>query len=178
MLYGYKHILNYETQETNNGFHMEESALVAQFAAWVNALGSISQASPLLQARMLKEVKTIADRLDARREKGLAYGYERRVLIEDPDRWSLAAIILRPGQQTQPHNHGGWGCAVTIQGIERDRRFIQDDSGDLVLASEFEYPAGTGYIFDALDVHQPVGADPRQVTVALHFLVHESKLTE
>ncbi len=30
-----------------------------------------------------------------------------------------------------------------------------------------------GYIFDAADVHKPVGADPRQVTVALHFQVHE-----
>jgi predicted metal-dependent enzyme (double-stranded beta helix superfamily) len=96
------------------------------------------------------------------------------VLYEEPERWSLAAIILRPGQQTHPHDHGGWGCAVTVKGVERDRRFVHDESGRLALRSELDYPPGTGYIFDAVDVHQPFGADPRRVTVALHFLVHQS----
>jgi hypothetical protein len=37
-----------------------------------------------------------------------------------------------------------------------------------------DYPAGAGYVFSAADVHQPLGADPRRLTVALHFLVHDS----
>jgi hypothetical protein len=60
---------------------------------------------------------------------------------------------------------------VTVQGVERNRLFIDDGSGSLVLSSEHDYPPGTGYVFDASDIHQPVGADPRRVTVALHFLV-------
>ena len=41
---------------------------------------------------------------------------------------------------------------------------------------EHVFPAepGTGYVFDSADVHQPLGADPRRVTVALHFLVQEA----
>jgi predicted metal-dependent enzyme (double-stranded beta helix superfamily) len=152
----------------------EERAVVARFIARVNALGPLSQASPALQARLLEEVKTVARRVDGSIEAGVASGYDRRVLYEDPDHWSLAAIILRPGQRTHPHDHGGWGCAVTVQGVERDRRFVYDTSGNLVLSGERDYPPGMGYVFDAADVHQPVGADPRRVTVALHFLVHES----
>jgi predicted metal-dependent enzyme (double-stranded beta helix superfamily) len=154
---------------------VDEGAVVARFVARVNALGPLSHASPAIQARVLEEVKTVARRIDASAEAGVASGYGRRVLYEDPGHWSLAAIILRPGQRTHPHDHGGWGCAATVQGVERDRRFVHDASGELVLSGERDYPPGTGYVFDAADVHQPVGADPRQVTVALHFLVHESR---
>ena len=147
-----------------------ERAVVARFAARVNALGPLSKASPALQTSLLEELRAVARRLDGGTEAGVASGYERRILRDDPAGWSLAAIILRPGQQTNPHDHGRWGCAVTVQGVERDRRFVHDASGNLLLTSERDYPPGYGYIFDAADVHQPVGADPRCVTVALHFL--------
>lgn len=152
----------------------EEDVVVARFAARVNALGSLFQDSPALQARLLAEVKMVAQRIDGSAEAGALSGYDRRVLHDVPNNWSLAVISLRPGQQTEVHDHGGWGCAVTVQGTERDRRFIKDASGNLVLSSERDYPAGTGYVFDPVAVHQPVGADPWQVTVALHFLVHDS----
>jgi hypothetical protein len=58
--------------------------------------------------------------------------------------------------------------------MERDRRFVYDALGNLVMTIERDYRPGTGYLFDAVDVHQPFGADPQRVTVALHFLVHES----
>jgi predicted metal-dependent enzyme (double-stranded beta helix superfamily) len=157
---------------------LDEGAVVARFVAMVNALGPLSQASPVLQARLLEEVKTVARHINGSAEAGSASGYDRRVLYEDPDCWSLAAIILRPGQQTHPHDHDGWGCAATVQGIERDQRFIRDASGNLVLSSARDYPPGTGYVFDPVDIHQPLGADPRQVTVALHFLVHEKSHKE
>ena len=152
-----------------------ERAAVAGFVARVNALGPLSPASPALQARLMEEVKAVAQRLDGSPEAGLAEGihpgYDRRVLHEDPAGWTLALIVLQPGQQTDPHNHGGWGGAVTVQGVERDRRFVHDTSGNLVLSGERDYPPGTGYLFNPSDVHQPVGGDPRRATVALHFLV-------
>jgi predicted metal-dependent enzyme (double-stranded beta helix superfamily) len=123
---------------------------------------------------MLIEVKTVARSVDVSSAAGTASGYDRRVLYEDPGHWSIAAVILRPGQQTECHDHGGWGCAVTVQGVERNRIFAHDASGNLVLSGEHDYPRGTGYVFDAPEVHQPLGADPQKVTVALHFLVHES----
>lgn len=147
---------------------------VARFAARVNALGPLDPTPPEFQEYLLADVRRVARRLDVSAETGASSGCTRRVLYEDPGRWSLAAIILRPGQQTQPHNHGGWGCAVTVQGVECDRRFIRDATGNLVLHSERDYPPGTGYVFDALDIHQPLGVDSQEVTVALHFLVHGS----
>jgi len=121
---------------------------------------------------MLKEVEKVARAVDASAEQGTASGYGRRVLYEDPTSWSIAAISLRPGQHTERHDHGGWGCAVTVQGIERNRVFVHGAAGNLVPSGERDYPQGGGYIFDAADVHEPVGADPQRVTVALHFLVH------
>jgi predicted metal-dependent enzyme (double-stranded beta helix superfamily) len=152
----------------------EESVVVESFAAWVNALGPLSQVSPTLRARLFREVAKVARHVNVSTETGTASGYGRRVLYEDPQRWSLAAISLRPGQSTELHDHSSWGCAVTVQGIERNRCFAQDASGNLVLSSEHDYPQGTGYVFEAVDVHQPLGADPERVTVALHFLVHVS----
>ena len=107
----------------------KERAAVANFVARVNALGPLLPASLAIQSRLLEEVTTVAQLIDASTEAGAASGYGRRVLHEDSASWSLAAIILRPGQQTEPHNHGGWGCAVTIQGVERDRRFSHSASG-------------------------------------------------
>jgi predicted metal-dependent enzyme (double-stranded beta helix superfamily) len=159
---------------TRQGQAWKERMAVDLFVARVNSFGSLSQASRALQARLLEEVKRVARYIDAGAEAGKASGYDRRVLYEDPHRWSLAAIIMRPGQQTEMHDHGGWGCAVTVQGVERERRYIHDASDNLVLTGERNYPPGTGYLFDPADVHQPLGADPWQVTVALHFLVHDS----
>jgi predicted metal-dependent enzyme (double-stranded beta helix superfamily) len=78
---------------------------------------------------------------------------------------------LRNGQQTEAHDHDGWGAVVTVQGIERDRRYQMDDSGELRLVFEKDFPPGTGYLFDPADIHQPVGADQSQLTIALHLLV-------
>jgi predicted metal-dependent enzyme (double-stranded beta helix superfamily) len=153
-------------------------APVAHFIATVAGFGPLSAAAPELRVRLLEAVKSVARRLDLHAETGAASGYDRRVLHDDPSGWSLAAIILRPGQQTHPHDHDGWGCAATVQGVERDRRFGHDAGGRLVLCDERDYPPGTGYLFDAADVHQPVGADPQRVTVSLHFLVQERRTAD
>jgi hypothetical protein len=143
--------------------------LIAQFGQ----LGSPA-ASPTEQARSLTIVKAVAERLDPSGCPGRESGYARCVISEDPAGWSLAAIVLQPGQSTPAHDHGGWGGAVTLQGIERDLRFGIDGAGDSKLLGEREYPSGTGYTFSPDDVHQPVGADPNGVTVALHFLASSS----
>jgi predicted metal-dependent enzyme (double-stranded beta helix superfamily) len=149
----------------------EERAALTHFAAQLNSLGDLDAAPPAVRSHILEAIKTVAGRVDLDRcSAGAAYG--RRLLHEDLAGWSLAAISLRPGQATPSHDHGGWGCAVTVQGIERDRRFVDVGGGVLELVSERDYPPGTGYGFGPTDVHQPVGADPSGLTVALHFLVH------
>lgn len=151
-----------------------EHAIVASFASRINSMGRLAHPTLALQARLFDEVRRIARRLDLSREKGSPTEFVRRALYED-SRWSLAVIILQPGQEIYTHDHGGWGCAVTVHGIERDRRFAHNDTGELVLVSERDYSTGMGYTFDPEDVHQPVGAHPQRATVALHFLVLEGQ---
>jgi predicted metal-dependent enzyme (double-stranded beta helix superfamily) len=152
------------------------SALSAagRVVARINALGPPDELTPEGRERVLTAVKAIAERLDVDDCAGESTGYGRCLLHEDPAGWSLAAIALRPGQTTPIHDHGGWGGAVTVRGVERDRRFVADHRGGFQLVAERDYPAGTGYLFDPAAIHQPVGADPKSVTVALHFLVHPS----
>jgi predicted metal-dependent enzyme (double-stranded beta helix superfamily) len=153
------------------GWAEEEREALSQFAAHLNSLGVLDEAPPAVRFHILEAIKTVAGRVDLDR-CGAGATYGRRLLHEDLAGWSLAAISLRPGQVTPSHDHGGWGCAVTVQGIERDRRFVDAGGGVLELISERDYPPGTGYSFGPTDIHQPVGADPNGLTIALHFLVY------
>ncbi|MFL5761436.1 MAG: hypothetical protein ACJ789_17075 [Thermomicrobiales bacterium] len=139
--------------------------------------------SPAKRARMLDVVKAVAEPVDVSTCSGRPNGYARCVLHEDPTGWSLAAIVLRPGQSTPAHDHGGWGGAVTVNGVERDRRFSASAGSNLKLLAERDYPPGTGYLFSSDDIHQPAGVHAERATVALHFLAsshveHEQHLHE
>jgi predicted metal-dependent enzyme (double-stranded beta helix superfamily) len=157
------------TECNGSGPSASASPVIDRLVARLARLGSPT-ASPAAQARTLATVIAAAKRIDPSACLGRESGYSRCVIHEDPAGWSLAAIVLRPGQSTPAHDHGGWGGAVTIQGIERDRRFAADMVGNSKLLGERDYPPGTGYIFSPDAVHQPVGADPDRPTVALHFL--------
>jgi predicted metal-dependent enzyme (double-stranded beta helix superfamily) len=147
-----------------------ENHAVAAFAATVDALGELRNAPTAKQQRVLTAMHNLGGAIDLAACESPLDRYGRRVLVEQPA-WSLAAIMLRYGQETESHNHGGWGGVVTVRGIERDRRFLVDN-GELILAAERDYRPGTGYVFEPTDIHQPSGADPLGVTVALHFLVN------
>jgi hypothetical protein len=157
------------TDRGQSGPSARASDDVDSLVARLSELGSPA-ASPATQERSLAIVKAVAERVDPSTCPGRVSGYARCVIHEDPAGWSLAAIVLRPGQSTPAHDHGGWGGAVTIQGVERDRRFAGDEISDPKLLGAHDYPPGTGYTFNPDDVHQPVGVDPDKVTVALHFL--------
>ena len=149
-----------------------ERGAVARFAAEVNALDVGADISESVRARLLEAVTTVAGRLDLSRCAPNAFGYGRRALHEEPGRWSLAAISFRPGQATAPHDHDGWGCAVVVRGLERERRFAPGPGGQLVLVAERDFAPGEAYGFDPEDIHQPIAIAPDRVTVSLHFLLH------
>ena len=150
-----------------------ERVAVARFAAEVDSLDLEGGPSDLIRARLRAAVATVARRVDVSRSGPSAFEYGRRVLAQDPaGRWSLATITFRPGQMTAPHDHDGWGCAVVVRGVERERRFAVGPDGGLSLLSDRGYGPGEGYDFDPDDVHQVVGAATDRLTVALHFLLH------
>jgi predicted metal-dependent enzyme (double-stranded beta helix superfamily) len=146
-----------------------ERAAVERLARLMADISEYSNAPLQIRQRVLQEVAVVARHVDLSRAGATPDRYGRRVLREESSGWSLAAVTLRYGQATEAHDHNGWGCAVTVQGIERDRRFVID-GGELVPIDERDYHAGEGYLFEMSDIHQPVGADPDRDTVALHFL--------
>jgi predicted metal-dependent enzyme (double-stranded beta helix superfamily) len=145
---------------------------VAAFAAALDAHGDLRVASMHTRLSVLGSLRAIAGALDLGACTAFEEPYSRRVLLKRPT-WSLAALTLHHGQKTEAHDHDGWGCVLTVQGIERDRRFRVSDDG-LLLISERDYLPGNGYIFDPVDIHQIAGGDPGQLTIALHFLVHDA----
>jgi predicted metal-dependent enzyme (double-stranded beta helix superfamily) len=150
-----------------------ERRAVAEFARRVNALGDLRAASVQNRLEVLDALRGLAPAVDTVACVAPTNRYGRRVLREDRASWSLAAITLRNGQQTEAHDHDGWGAVVTVQGIERDRRYRLDETGELRLIAERDYQPGTGYLFDPTDIHQPAGADSRRLTIALHLLVRD-----
>lgn len=74
--------------------------------------------------------------------KPVPAGYAARLLYSDPAGWSLALVVLQPGQETPPHDHVSWGCAATVQGIERNRWFAGTCPDALHLLGQHEVPPG------------------------------------
>jgi hypothetical protein len=146
-----------------------EILAVAAFVAAIDALGDLRGAPAATQQRVMTAVQNLVGAIDLAACTSPDKSYGRRVIAERPN-WSLAAITFRYGQETAPHDHEGWGGAITVRGIERERRFL-DDNGTLILVAERDYRPGRGYVFDPSDIHQVIGADPLGITVALHFLV-------
>jgi predicted metal-dependent enzyme (double-stranded beta helix superfamily) len=149
-----------------------EQLAVEQFVRTVTSLELAPDARNAIQKRVLGATMEMARAVDLSQPPGGDDRYGRRVLWEDgASGASIAAITLRYGQMTEAHDHNGWGCVVTIQGIERNRRLAQGADGELELIDERDYAAGEGYLFDMADIHQAIGADPDRETVALHVLV-------
>lgn len=143
------------------------------FAAQIDQMCRCVNASLPERQRVLAALRIFARQvtLTADERGPVEEGYIARTIYEDPAGWSLAAVVLRPGQRTPPHDHESWGCAATVQGIERNRRFTGRCPDALTLLDENDAPAGEGYLFEQRDIHQAVGADPERVTISLHFLV-------
>jgi len=72
MLYENKNPMISGELQAIGGAQLDEGAIVARFAARVDALGPLSQVSKALQVHLLEEVKTIAQHLDGSTEAGLA----------------------------------------------------------------------------------------------------------
>jgi 3-mercaptopropionate dioxygenase len=54
-----------------------------------------------------------------------------QVLHVEPDgSFSVVALILRPGQETEIHDHVTWCAVAMIQGLEREERFVLEEPGN------------------------------------------------
>lgn len=149
------------------------SNTLARFVAHINRLPITAGAALAVQAETLTTLRVFARHVSLE-HTDIAPNearYIARPLHRDPAGWSLAVVVLTPGQATLPHDHEAWGCATTIWGIERVRRFTAHTRRRLELIEEREVPRDDGYTFDRDEIHQVIGADGYHPTIALHLLV-------
>lgn len=146
---------------------------LARFVAHINRLPLAAGAAIAVRTEALTSLRAFARHvcLEPTDIAPNASRYIARPLHRDPAGWSLAVVVLTPGQATLPHDHEAWGCATTLRGIERVRRFTPATRRTLALIEEREVPCGDGYTFDRDEIHQVIGADGRHPTIALHVLV-------
>jgi predicted metal-dependent enzyme (double-stranded beta helix superfamily) len=145
------------------------SALIAR----MKSFPITPNASPALRAAILAYLRARGRDLSLSAADIAPYDrrYIARPLYRDQTGWSLAAVVFAPGQATLAHDHEAWGCATTLRGVERVRRFANPAQLQLSLIEELDIPAGDGYHFDRDEIHQVIGADADGPTVALHLLV-------
>ncbi len=147
--------------------------ILAAFIARSNRLPITADASPAVRLATLANLRALAHTIALREADTIANDarYIAHPVHRDPAGWSLAVIVFAPGQATLPHDHEAWGCATTLKGMERVRRFTNPAGHGLHMFAEHDVPAGDGYLFDRDEIHQVIGADRRCPTVALHLLI-------
>ncbi len=96
--------------------------------------------------------------------------YSVHCLHDDPEGWTIATVVLEPGQATPPHDHESWGAAATVTGVERNTRFAGNCPDRLTPLDTQLVPRGAGYLFDAGHIHQASDATAA-VSVSVHLLV-------
>jgi len=100
--------------------------------------------------------------------------YSRHLIHVDPDdRYSMLALVWRPGQGTPLHDHPSWG----VLGVARGRmKFVNYGESDieghrcLMPVETFIGAAGSvGTVFPPhVDIHRMANADREEMAISLH----------
>ena len=92
-------------------------------------------------AEVLTELNPGPELLTEEERAGSPDGYTRHTLYTDPD-FSISAVVWRPGQVTEIHDHLVWCSFIVVQGTETET--LYDIDGDrLVEVGELRRPAGS-----------------------------------
>ena len=100
--------------------------------------------------------------------------YSRHLVHADPDdRYSLLALIWRPGQGTPIHDHPSWGVLGVVSGRMKFVNYgeqVVDGQRCLMPIETFIGSAGSvGTVFPPhVDVHRMANADRDEIAISLH----------
>lgn len=119
-----------------------------------------------LVADVLTELSPTAHLLTVPEREGSADGYTRHTLHTEAD-FSISAVVWRPGQVTEIHDHLVWCSFLVLQGVETENIF--DIDGDrLVQIGQRQRPAGSvSGVAPPDDIHQ-VHNTGDTVAITLH----------
>ena len=100
--------------------------------------------------------------------------YSRHLVHVDPDdRFSLLALVWRPGQGTPIHDHPSWGVLGVASGRMKFVNYGEEEIEGrrcLMPIESFIGSAGSvGTVFPPhVDVHRMANADPNEMAISLH----------
>lgn len=96
------------------------------------------------------------------------HGSREQVLHVDPaGRFSLLALVWRPGTTTPPHDHVTWGVVGVHRGVEVETRYAWRDERLVVVGETRALPGDVDGFVPPGDVHA-VRAEGDDVVVSLH----------
>ncbi|MBB5852073.1 cysteine dioxygenase family protein [Amycolatopsis umgeniensis] len=123
-------------------------------------------ATALTVASVLTELRPTPNLLTPVEREGAADGYTRTTLHAE-SAFSIAALVWRPGQLTEIHDHLVWCTFLVLQGTETENVF--DIDGDrLVRTAQRQRPAGSvSGVAPPDDIHQ-VHNTGDTVAITLH----------
>jgi predicted metal-dependent enzyme (double-stranded beta helix superfamily) len=117
-------------------------------------------------ARVLEEIRPTVDMLSPAERAGSADGYARHTLHAE-ERFSISAVVWRPGQFTEIHDHLVWCSFMILQGVETETLFGLDGER-LVEVGRLRRPAGSvSGVAPPDDIHQ-VHNTGTDVAITLH----------
>ena len=116
-------MLSYESPRTSAGLEELVSsvrAVVSRHADWRRTAQLVARA--LTRCLSTAEILTVDQRI------GDPDGFRSHVLHAEPDgTFSIVALVWRPGQTTEIHDHVTWCVFGVIQGIEHEELFRLDE---------------------------------------------------
>ena len=117
-------------------------------------------------AGVLSELMPGPDLLTEAERAGSAEGYTR-VLLHAEEAFSLQAVVWRPGQFTEVHDHLVWCSFLIMQGAETETLYGLDGD-DLVQVGELQRPVGSvSGVAPPDDIHR-VRNTGDEVAITLH----------
>jgi 3-mercaptopropionate dioxygenase len=112
------------------------------------------------------------DLLTAQERLGDPDAYCQQVLfVDERARFSIVALVWRPGQRTAIHDHRCWGAVAVIQGSEHETLYAlqtNETSQRLLPGRESVYPAGDVCAFAPPgDIHRVQNPGPG-IAISIH----------
>jgi 3-mercaptopropionate dioxygenase len=109
--------------------------LVTAVRAVVTSHSDWRETSLLVAAALRRSLPT-ADVLTLEQRRGDPDGFRSHVLYTEPDgSFSIVALVWRPGQVTEIHDHVTWCVFGVVQGVEYEQLFrLDEEQGVLVEA--------------------------------------------
>ena len=140
------------------------AALVAAIEGVVDESDAPDAVAELLVPRLRDDGILCGASLPARND-----GYTQHILhVDPPGRFSVAALVWLPGQQTPVHDHVSWCVVGVCRGCERETLYAAGADGLLRETGRRRNQAGSvSALRPPGDIHR-VACHGHQTTVSLH----------